>query len=51
MEPIIIIIIIKSLVLVLDAQMYFLFFSRSRPVVMAGLSKPGEKVAGLVGVV
>lgn len=49
MEPIIII--IKSLVIVLDVQIAFLFFSRSRPVVMAGLSKPLEKVAGPVGVV
>ncbi len=49
MEPIICI--IKSLVIVLDDQIAFLFFSHYRLVVMAGLNKPGEKVAGPVGVV
>ncbi len=48
-EPIIIF--IKSLVIVLDAQIAFLFFSLSHPVVIAGLSKPVEKIAGPVGVV
>lgn len=38
--------IMKSLVIVLDDQIAFLFFSHSHPVVMAG-----ENIAGPVGVV
>lgn len=44
-------IIIKSLLLFLDAEIAFRFFFHSCLVVMAGLSQPGEKVAIPVGVV